>query len=89
MPSNAEKGVALTAGAAVQNDEGMEVQMLSGTGAVAFVLFASAMLVLLFFFLNHIFAITLVSTRTSAYAFTPFFRFCSVHLSLRRWFYFA
>lgn len=40
----------------------MEVQMLSGTGAVAFVLFASAMLVLLFFFLNHIFAITLVST---------------------------
>ena len=48
----------------MQNDEGMEVQMLSGTGAVAFVLFASAMLVLLFFLLNHIFAITLVSTRS-------------------------
>ena len=31
-------------------------------GAVAFVVFASTMLLLLFFFLNHVFAIVLVRT---------------------------
>ena len=37
----------------------MEVQEISMVGAVAFVVFASTMLLLLFFFLNHVFAIVL------------------------------
>lgn len=37
----------------------VEVQEISVIGAVAFVVFASTMLLLLFFFLNHVFAIVL------------------------------
>ena len=36
-------------------------QMVSGAGAVAFVTVASAMLILLYLFLNHVFALVLVS----------------------------
>ena len=39
---------------------GVEVQEISVVGAVLFVLFASTMLLLLFFFLNHVFAVVLV-----------------------------
>lgn len=40
----------------------MEVQEVSVVGAVAFVFMASTMLLLLFFFLNRVFAIVLVCT---------------------------
>jgi len=39
---------------------GVEVREISVVGAVLFVLFASTMLLLLFFFLNHVFAVVLV-----------------------------
>ncbi len=38
--------------------------MVTAQTAVGFVIFASLMLMVLYFFLNHIFAIVLVSTRT-------------------------
>jgi hypothetical protein len=38
----------------------MEVLVVTGQAAVGFVIMASAMLLLLFFFLNHIFAVVLV-----------------------------
>ena len=41
---------------------GVEVQVVTAQTAVGFVIFASLMLLLLYFFLNHIFAIVLVST---------------------------
>ena len=42
---------------------GVEVQVVTAQTAVGFVCFASIMLMLLYFFLNHVFAIVLVSLR--------------------------
>ena len=41
---------------------GLEVQVVTVQTAVGFVIFASLMLMLLYFFLNHVFAIVLVSS---------------------------
>ena len=41
----------------------MEVQVVTVQTAVGFVCFASIMLMLLYFFLNHVFAVVLVSLR--------------------------
>jgi hypothetical protein len=59
-------------GAAKAGGGGVEVQEVSVVGAVAFVFMASTMLLLLFFFLNRVFAIVLVCTAEQI------FNFCKV-----------
>lgn len=56
----------------MQADDVVEVQMVSGAGAVAFVAVASLMLILLYLFLNHIFALVLVGTSAFQATAEPF-----------------